>query len=78
MERLTDYSQRLDGVLMTLEFCKEFFRIAPKNGMRINAKNVDKALSDFIALRCEMADGLQPTELYLKFKDNTFIGVVKR
>ena len=49
MERLQYYSQRLDGVLMALEFCQNFFRIAPKNGMRINAKNVDKALSDFIA-----------------------------
>ena len=78
MERLKDYSQRLDGVLIALEFCQEFFKIAPKNGMRINAKNVDKALSDFIALRCEIADCMQPTELYLKFKDNTFIGVVKR
>lgn len=78
MERLKDCSQRLDGVLMALEFCKEFFRIAPKNGMRISAKNVDKALSDFIALRCEIADGLHPTELYLKFKEGTFIGVVKR
>lgn len=78
MERLQDYSQRLDGVLMALEFCQEFLRIAPQNGMRINAKNVNKALSDIIALRCEIADGLQPTELYLKFKDHTFIGVVKR
>ena len=78
MERLQDYSQRLDGVLMALEFCQEFFRIAPENCMRINAKNVHQALSDFIDLRCEIADGLQPTELYLKFKDNTFIGVVKR
>lgn len=78
MERLEDYSQRLDGVLMALEFCQDFFKNAPKNGMRINAKNIDKALSDFIALRCEIADGLQPTELYLKFKEDAFIGVVKR
>lgn len=78
MERLQDYSQRLDGVLMALEFCQEFFRIAPQNGMRINAKSVNKALNDIIALRCEIADGLQPTELYLKFKENEFLGVVKR
>lgn len=78
MERLQDYSQRLDGVLMALEFCQEFFDNARQNGMRINAKNVHQALNDIIALRCEIADGLQPTELYLKIKDDTFIGVVKR
>ena len=78
MEKLQDYSKRLDGVLMALEFCQEFFRIAPQNCMRINAKTVDRALSSFIAVRGERADGLHTTKLDLEFKYETVIGVVKR
>lgn len=78
MERLQDYSQRLDGVLMALEFCQNFFDNARQKGMRINAKNVHQVLNDIISLRCDIADGLQPNEVYLLFKENEFIGVVKK
>ena len=77
MEYLRDYSARLDGVRMTISFMQEFLNNACKNGVRINQKNMNIILNDLMTIRTEIADGLDPSTVYLKFsKDNKFLGVI--